>query len=251
MPRYGRALLVVLLVLTAGCAGGGSPPSDPEAEQAVSRLANASADVTAYRAAGTGRAELTDSDRTKTLEFDRRIAVNRTTERGRVTVTAPEENETGYLAPDGLYAPCFSVDVVNKPDAWYAAVPMEGDWADHDTLGVVRRTLANSSVQYEGAETVRGRDAVVVVAHPSGEAIATMKRQFEATSDGGVGSVKSATVRAWIGNETGRLLRMESVVESKERGVTLTQRSTVTFEYDVNVSVPLPERLVDAQSDCP
>lgn len=251
MSRHVRALLAVALLLTAGCLGSGPPPSDPAAERAVSRAVNASTDVTDYRVAGTGRAELTNGDRAKTVRFSRQTAVNRTARRGRVTVRSRGENETGYLAPDGFYVPCYSVNVVNRPDAWHAAIPIRNNWTDHDPLGIARRTLAGSSVQYEGAEAVRGRDAVVVVAHPTGEALDALKRQFEATSDAGVGRITSVTVRAWIGNETGRLLRTESVVESTKRSATLTQHMTLAYEYGGNVSVSLPERLVDSEGDCP
>lgn len=243
-------LACLALLASAGCLGGGPPPSDPAAERVVADAVNASADVTAYRAGGGGTATARRGGDERSVSFDRETAVNRTTRRGRVTVATRDEERPAYLVDDAYYVPCYASRYVNVPDAWYAASDVT-DWRTNDSLGSFLRLAAGASVQSAGTARVDGANATVVDAYPSADALAESKRRFDSVSDGDVGRIDDARVRLWVANDTGRVLRVRSVVNSTVDGVSLTQRTTLDYEYGANVSVAAPARLVSSKDACP
>lgn len=243
-------LACLALLASAGCLGGGPPASDPAAERVVSDAVNASADVTAYRASGGGTATARRGDDERSVSFERETAVNRTTRRGRVTVATRDEERTAYLVDDAYYVPCYASRYVNVPDAWYAASDV-ADWRTNDPLGAFLNVSAGAHAQLAGTARVDGANATVVDAYPSADALADSKRRFESVSDGDVGAIDDARVRLWVANDTGRVLRVRSVLNSSTNGVSLTQRTTLDYEYGANVSVATPARLVDSKDACP
>jgi hypothetical protein len=244
------SFLLALLVVSSGCLGfGGPPPSDPAAERAIDRMANASAGVDTYRVDGRGLAVAVRGDDEQRMSFTRTALVNRTAERARVTVETHDDSETAYLGSDAYYRLCHDSRYVNVEDAWYPETTIDGEWRDYDTLGTMRRTLQNASVQSAGGATVDGEDTTVVEAHLSADDVETMRRQAE-TGGLEVGDIESATVTVWISNETDRIVTVESDVESTVDGVTLTQETTFRYTYGGRVNVTLP-RTVDSEDACP
>lgn len=70
-------------------------------------------------------------------------------------------------------------------------------------------------------------------------------------SDGDVGAIEDARIRLWVANDTRRILRVRSVVNSSTNGVSITQRTTLDYAYGANVSVTAPAHLVDLEDACP
>ncbi|GAA0290049.1 hypothetical protein [Halarchaeum salinum] len=241
----------LVLLVSAGCLGGGGPPpSDPAAERVVSDAVNASADVTEYRATGGGTATARRGGDERSVSFEREAAVNRTTRRGRVTVSSRDEERTAYLVDDAYYVPCYASRYVNVPDAWYAASEV-ANWRTNDSLGVFVNVSAGAPVQSAGPARIDGVNATVIDAYPTAAALADSKRRFESVSDRDVGAIEDARIRLWVANDTRRILRVRSVVNSSTNGVSITQRTTLDYAYGANVSVTAPAHLVDSEDACP
>lgn len=235
------ALLLAAVLLSAGCLGTGvfgpsRPPSDERAIDAVDRGLRTAADVDSYRFSVDGRVRATREGETRSVDVAGSGVVNAGRRQMNATTRTRGTTRSAYVTGYTAYTECPRLGWGREDLARSAP------WIEHTPLGRQLALLNRSNVYWRGTETVDGTEAAVVVARPT-------EREFGSLADargtGGPdldgGNLKNATVTAWLGTETGHLLRTRIDIRVVQGGATATATLTVGFSgYDEPVTVERP-----------
>ena len=247
------ALLLATLLVTTGCLGGvfgpSRPPSDERALDAVDRSLAASADVTSFRFSLDGRAEATSDGDTRTVDLSGGGVANVSRRRLNATTRTRGTARSSYVDGYTAYTECARVGWAREN------LNRSAVWADYTPLGQQLALLNRSNVYWRGTRTVDGTETVVVTAWPTRRelrSVAAARGTGGPDLDGR--NVENVTVTAWIGTETGRLLRTRSEIRVARRGATATATLTLRFtDYGEPVEVERPSFDEDGlwETGCP
>ena len=242
------ALSLVVLLMSAGCAGLGPGDAEPTAEELQDRALERMASVDSYRFNATTTAETVEA----TFRSEVDGAVNRTTRRavfGATTrVDAGEatneqvldmyvDDRTVYVSLAGQNR-WRSIDAGELP-ATATFGGADPSW-ENDRVERQRALLENASVEAVGDETVDGRQTTVIETTPANGSTATA---LESTSTGGPlpagAAIESVELTQWVTDE-GYVLRSETraVVTVQGQTVNVTTRT----EFDDLGEPVRPER---------
>jgi hypothetical protein len=222
------ALLLAAVLTTTGCLGGvvgpSRPPSDERALDAVDRSLSTATDVTSYRFALDGRAEATGDGDGLSVDLSGSGVANVTQRRLNATTRARGSARSVYVTGYTAYTECARIGWARED------LTRPTPWVDYTPLGQQLALLNHSNVYWRGTETIEGTEAAVVTAWPTRRELRSMA---DARGTGGPdldgGNVENVTVTAWIGAETGRLLRTRSEIRVTRRGATATATLTLRF----------------------
>lgn len=234
------ALLVALLVTTAGCASleqSSQPPSDDRATAALDRARTALQNVSTYRYRIDGEVSATDGDRTIRADVQGDGAVDATARQvlGRTTVRG--ETRRHWVVGDRIYTECSEMgwgrSNRSTDEPWMAVTPVAGQLA----------VLSETPVYWRGYTEYDGQTASVIVAHPSAETLQQSMADGAGSSPGVVDGAKvtNATQTVWLDPDTGLPIAVRRTVAIESRGA--TGQATVTIEasdYDEPVDVEAP-----------
>ncbi len=247
-----RPPLVVLLVavlVTAGCVGplGASrPPSDQQAVETLNRTDRALEAVTTYRVRTNGTATLSAGDREETQTL---------TTRTRVNVTARQVNSTGrqsdpYLQGTGerrAYVTGYTAYTECKLTGWGQRNLSESrPWVAYTPLGSQLAVFDQTPVYWRGTQQLDGRETAVIRAYPTGEEFDAAAGPWSIAVDPDDAILRNATLTLWVDTETWRprQLRHETVWRN---GGTVRLNATVRFtDYNEPTPVTRPSFREDA-----
>lgn len=247
------ALLLASLLVMTGCLGGvfgpSRPPSDERALDAVDRGLTAAGDVASYRFSVDGRVEATGDGDTRTIDLSGGGVANVTRRRLNATTRARGAARSSYVDGYTAYTECTRIGWAREN------LTRSTPWIDHSPLGQQLALLNRSNVYWRGTRTLDGTEAAVVTAWPTQQELRSVA---DARGTGGPdldgGNVENVTVTAWIGVETGRLLRTRNEIRVARGGATATATLTLRFTgYDEPVDVERPSFDGDAlwETGCP
>lgn len=242
------ALVVVALLVTSGCLGfGGSsqPPSDERALDALDRAQDALADVDSYRATIDGHAEARANDETITVDLSGNETANVSARQ--VIATAKVSGDRGSPVRSGT-----RVTYINSSTAYSECSRLgwgrhnlseSHSWVTYTTLGQQLELMNRSNVYWQGTETLDGTETAVIVAHPTKEVLdAVPDVQSSSPTNFDETKVENASVTAWVGNDTGRLLQAKRDFEVSSAGATATVTATIRFtDYNQLTSITAPD----------
>ncbi len=257
LPVPFAALLLLVLVVTAGCLGSvrfhALPDSDPEAVGLVERSVAASRNATGVEYAIGGRAVASKDDREESIEFEGNGSANVTARRAHLRVSGGDDAEEHYVDGYTAYSLCPRSHYVNVEEAWLATdLPGNRSWLSYTPLGGLDEILAISKAYDRGTATVDGEEVREVVLRPNPAELDAL--QSRAIYPGGDrpnrGSLENATVTLWIDPDSA--LTRKAAVErvSSTRGVRLEERLVYEFGYGPT-RVALPNRTVETEDACP
>lgn len=240
------ALLLVAVLLTSGCLGGPSrPPSDQRALDALNHSQDAMAEVTSYRTTVDGRVTATGNDEERTVSLTGTVAVNASTQQMNATASAGErQNFPGrsgtqrtYIDGYTTYAECARIN-------WERQNLSESrPWLTYTPVGQQLAVLDETNVYWNGTEPVDGREAGVILAHPTQDELQAVPNvRNSGASDIADSNLDNATLRLWIDTDSGRPLKARRHIRVSESGTTAT--ATVTFrftDYNEPTTVTVPE----------
>ncbi|PSP45676.1 hypothetical protein BRC63_01155 [Halobacteriales archaeon QH_10_70_21] len=244
------ALILVVALVTSGCAGVLGPsraPSDERAVDAVDRSRVALANVTSYRASFDGRVEATGDGEQVTVTVTGDVVVD---------VAARKMNATGETE-DASHAtgPAFDPTQSTYVDGYTASIECsrvgwarqnlstDHPWTTYTPAGQQLALLNRTNVYWRGTETVDGTETAVVVAYPTEEELGSVPGiEGRGAADFGDANLENATVTVWLDTETDRPVRARREIRASRGGSTATAVSTFRFtDYDEPTTVTKPE----------
>ena len=250
MPRQALTVSLLLLVVTAGCAGvlDDPPPRDDRAVAALEETRAAVEAAETYRydtdlhveARGDGRTRRVDARVTGTVDVAGK----------RMNSTTEVEGETlrGYVVNRTAYQECGRMNAF-----WGVENRTADDW---DSLTPAYRQLSllsDAALRFEGGATVDGRDATLVVGEPSPAALSQYDEDRSRPLFGGP-EVRDVRMAVWIDNATDRPLRTRLSFEVADGDNTANARMETRFSgYDEPVAIEVPEEAFEDQLElgCP
>lgn len=238
MPRTAFALLCTVLIVTTGCLGvfDRRPPSDDRAVEARERFAAAVDDADSYRFESRIGVVATAGDESRSVRATGEGVVSRSERRIRSTGESGGDHRRSYTRNYTAYRECaepwggWGVDELDESTPWVEYTP----------LGRYRAILNDSRVYWGGTETVDGTETVVVVAHPTKEALTSTTSSRAGTDLGGV-DLKNATLKLWLDRESDLPVRSLLRIEIERGGATGTATVRTTYaDYGAPVNVSTP-----------
>jgi hypothetical protein len=253
-------LVVVALLVTAGCQGlygSSASPSDQRAVDAVDRAQEAALDVTSYRYTTDGQVQMRDDSRSRSVEQTGGGTVDVNQQRANVTVRIRGDTRVGLRETRMGHLDGYTFDVECSRLGWARYNLTESTrWLNYTPLGRQLALLDRTNVYWNGTETVDGVETAVVTAHPTERQLQTNRNLPPGTdvTQGGA-TVQNATVRVWINTETDRIHKARREIRVRGDGTTAVAATTFHFsEYNdpVNVTRPSFERSgSEWKGDCP
>jgi len=241
-----RAILVVFLVVTAGCQGLGGPseaPSDQRAVDAVNQAQATARNITSYRATIDGTVRISDTRRTESVEITGDGIVNVHRQRANMTVNTRGDTRVGFRHTRRVYVDGYTLDTECSRMGWARYNLTESNrWLNYTSLGQQLTLLDLTSVYWNGTERVDGVETAVVTAHPTEQ---QLQRSWSLPT-GNVGTAggatfQSATVRVWINTETHRIRKVQREIRVRANEKTAVVTTTFHFtEYDDPTNITRP-----------
>ena len=250
MTRPALHAALLLLVLTAGCAGflDDPPPRDDRAVAALEETRTAVEAAETYRYATDLHVEARGDGRTRRV--DARVTGTVDVAARRMNSTTEVEGETlrGYVVDRTAYRECGRMGAF-----WGVENRTAEDW---DTLTPAYRQLSllsDGALRFEGGATVDGRDATLIVGEPTPAALQRYEEDRSRPLFGGP-EVRNVRMEVWIDDRTDRPLRTRLRFEVADGGNVATARMETRFSgYDEPVSIEVPEEAFEDQLElgCP
>lgn len=255
-----HTLLVVALLLTAGCqglSGSSASPSDHRAVEAVDRAQAEARNVASYRFTVEGQVQIHDKGRTESVEVTGDGIVN--VDRQRMNLTVGSRGNSPVVHPGSrmAYLDGYTLDMECSRMGW-ARYNLTGStrWLNFTPLGQQLALLDRTNVYWNGTEVVDGVETSVVTAHPTEQQLRT-NQNLPTTGTGtqGGANVQNATVRVWINAETDRIRKVRREIHVRGDGSTAV--ATITFRFadyndPTNVTRPsFEESGFEWEGDCP
>lgn len=239
-----RALLVAVLLATAGCAGvfgPDRPPSDERALDQLNRSGAAVTDVDSYRYRVDGRVEASKGDEEASATIEGSGVVDVADRRMMVTLRSEGETQFGgderraYLLGRTRYTECplagWGRENLSAEDPWLSLTP----------VGRQLALLNETDVYWRGTRELDGQAANVVVAYPTKEELIAADTRSTDTTDLEGANVQNVTVRVWFDAATHRPLESRIEIDLRKDGATATVDLTTRFEeYGAPVNVTPP-----------
>lgn len=239
------SVVLVLLVLGAGCLGiGGEPDRTDSAEATLADVNSAIQDVRTYRAQtdlqATAVADGEEISRSATIVGE----VNTTQKRSKTTLQMAGENRTVYLDNRTVYQECES------PWGWAnESVDVEGQWVTGTTLGRHVELLDSGDLRLETTDALADEGAVALVGHPSTEALEEYREESTQPAVGGP-KIENVSVRLVVDNQTHRPVRGSMSFEAAGDGATATVRMQTMFSaYGDHIRISIPQNVTDSDFD--
>lgn len=239
------SVVLVLLVLGAGCLGlGGEPDRSEQAEATLADVQSAVQDVTTYRAQtdlnATAVAEGEEISRAATIVGE----VNATQKRSKTTLRMADETRTVYLDNRTAYQECDS------PWGWAnESVDEDGQWIEATTLGRHVELFDSGDLRLETTEAIAEDGAVLLVGSPSKEALQEYREDSAQSAFGGT-KIENVTARLVVDNGTHRPVRGSMYFEAVGDGATATVRMQTTFsDYGEPIRISIPENVTEDDFD--
>lgn len=232
-PRV--SVLVAAMLVLSGCLGlGGSdlPPSDQRAVAALENAQEAVHRIDSYRATIDGHVSARSADESAALDFTVEEAANVTTREVNATVEvsarggSPFDSGTRmtYISGYRAYSECARM-------GWGRHnLSSDRSWVSYTSVGQQLALLNRTNVYWEGAGTVDGAEASVIVAHPTKAQLQggpTVQNSRVTDFEGA--TVDNAPVRVWLSNRTDRPLKARREIEISRDGATATATATIRF----------------------
>lgn len=255
-----QTLLVVALLVTAGCQGlygSSDPSSDRRAVDAVDQAREAALNVTSYRFTIDGQVRIRDNSQTEAVEVTGDGIVDVDRQRANVTVGTRGDTRVGLRDTRMAYLDGYTLDIECSRLGWARYNLTESTrWLDYTSLGRQLALLDRTNVYWNGTETVDGVETAVVTAHPTEQQLQTNQNlpAGNVGTEGGA-TFQNATVRVWIDTETDRILKAQREIHVRGDGTTAV--ATITFhfsEYNEPTNVTRPsfeESGSEWKGDCP
>ncbi|MFB6081658.1 MAG: hypothetical protein ABEJ67_02435 [Halanaeroarchaeum sp.] len=231
-------LVVLAMVVLAGCAGTADSPAPPSDERALDVLAsaqNASATVGSYRFTVEGVVTASSEGDSRRIEMRGSGSVDVANRRMIARTHVRDRSQTVFVNGTTAIAECPSMgwdrrNVTATP--WIAATP----------LGRSLESLTETQVYWRGTDVVNGTTTAVIVAYPSLDVTGRDGTSGYASGLIGEGpTVHNVTQTTWIDRKTGRVLRVRRTVSLSVDGASGTATVSVRFDdYGANVSVDRP-----------
>ena len=241
---------LVLLVVTAGCAGVFEEPP-PRNDRAVAALEETRAAVEAaetYRYETDLHVEARGEGRTRRVDVRVTGAVDVLEKRMNSTTHVDGDRLRGYLHNRTAYQECDRMGAF-----WGVENRTVDDW---DTLTPAYRQLSlleEGALHWEGGATVGGRDATLIVGEPTPTALWQYQEDRSRPLFGGP-EVRDVRMAVWIDNRSDRPVRTRLSFEMADGGNTARARMDTRFsEYDEPVAIEVPEEAFEHQLEfgCP
>ena len=228
-----RVILVVFLVVTAGCQGldgSSEAPSDRRAVDAVNQAQAVAHNITAYRVTLDGHVSTSDSSRTESVEITGDGSVNVHRQRANLTVNTRGDTGVGFGHTRKAYVDGYTLDAECSRMGWARYNLTESNrWLNYTSLGQQLTLLDLTSVYWNGTERIDGVETAVVTAYPTEQ---QLQRSWNLPT-GNVGAAggatfQNATVRVWINTETHRIRKVQREIHVRGNGKTAV--ATITME---------------------
>lgn len=239
------SVVLVLLVLGAGCLGfGGAPDRSNQAEATLADVHEAIENVTTYRAQtdlhATAVANGEEISRSATIVGE----VNATQMRSEATLRMSGETRKAYLDNRTAYQKCDS------PWGWAnQSVDIDGQWIDATTLGRHVALFDSGDLRLETTDSLAEEEAVALVGRPSNEAIQEYREDSTQPAFGGT-NIENVTVRLVVDNRTHRPIRGSIYFEAVGDGATATVQMRTRFrDYTEPVRISIPENVTEDDFD--
>ena len=229
-----RAVLVAVLLMTAGCQGlyGSSvPASDPKAVEALQQSQAASLDVTSYRYTIDGQVQIRQESRERSVEITGQGIVDVDRQRANETIHTRGDTAVGQRGTRAGYVDGYTLSVSCARVGWARHNLTESTrWFNYTVLGRQLALLDRTNVYWNGTEVVDGVETAVVTAHPTERQLETNHNlpTGEVGTSGGA-AFQNATLRAWIDTETGRVLKVRREIRVRADGS--TGEATITYHF--------------------
>lgn len=227
-----HAAIAVCLVL-AGCSALG--PDHTRQDRAVEALADARDAVNAtdgYRFDGDLRVVATADGETRRVEVATNGSVDAAERRMHSTAVRDGETYESYVTDRTVYRECGGPMAM---DLWGVENVTVDDWTMATPAARQLALLESGSIYYNGTRTLDGREAVLLVGHPTTKALTKYQERRDRSLLGGP-SVEHATVRVWLDAESHRPLRSAVRFEVSQGGNSAS--ATVDMRFDDYGSAP-------------
>jgi len=210
------ALVLAVVLVTAGCSGllGPSrPPSDQRALDAVNRSQEAVADVESYRFALDGHVTATDGDERGALDVTGEGVANVSRQRLNATISADDGSAPAPMhdATRSAYVTGYTAYTECRVGWGRENLTRSTPWVDHTPLGRELALLNRTDVYWRGTETVNGTEAAVVVAYPTKGELQSLA-DAQGTTDFEDANVKNVTETVWFDTGSWRPLKVRREV---------------------------------------
>jgi len=228
------ALVVVVLVVTAGCqgfTGSSAPPSDQQAVDAVAQAQDVSRNVTAYRVSIDGHVEIRDDSRSESIEIAGDGVVNTNRQRMNVTLGAQGDTQVGLRDTRRAYVDGYTLTTECSRLGWARHnLTKSTPWFNYTPLGQQLTLLDRTNVYWNGTDIVNGTETAVVTAYPTEDKLqANQNLPTGNIGTQGSATLDNATVRVWTDTETHRVRKVQR--EIHVRGDGATGVATITFRF--------------------
>ncbi|WP_311173562.1 hypothetical protein [Halobellus ordinarius] len=253
-------LVVLALVVTAGCQGlygSSAPPSDQQAVDAVTQAQEASGNVTAYRVSIDGQVEISDDSRSESVNLTGDGLVNVDRQQANVTIGAVGDTRVGLRDTRMAYVDGYTLTTECSRLGWARYNLSDSTrWFNYTPLGQQLTLLDRTNVYWNGTERVNGVETAVVTAYPTEDQLqANQNLPTGNVGTQGSATLDNATVRVWISTETHRVRKVQR--EIHVRGDGATGVATITFRFTdynepTNITRPtFEESGTEWKSGCP
>lgn len=239
-------LLIVALLVTAGCQGlygSSDAPSDRRAVDAVDRAQEATLDVASYRYTTDGQVRMRDDGRSRSVELTGGGTVDVNREQANMTVRIRGDTRVGLRETRMAYLDGYTFDIECSRLGWARHNLTESTrWLNYTPLGRQLALLDRTTVYWNGTETVDGVDTAVVTAHPTEQQLRT-NRNLPPGNDVTRGSAtfQNATVRVWLNTETDRIHEVRREIRVRGDGKTAVATTTFHFsDYNAPTAITRP-----------
>lgn len=243
-------LLLVVALVTSGCAGVLGPsraPSDQRAVDAVDRSRAAMQDVTSYRTEVDGHVEATGDGEQVTVDMTGDVVVDVSARQMNATGEVEDASHGGGPAFDSTqstYVDGYTASV-ECPRVGWARQNLSADnpWTTYTPAGQQLALLNRTNVYWRGTETVDGVETAVVVAYPTEEELESVPGiEGRGAADFEDANLENATVTVWLDTRTDRPVKAQREIRASRGGSTATAVSTFRFtDYDEPATVTEPE----------
>lgn len=259
-PSTPGTLLVVALLLTAGCQGlygSSDAPSDQRAVDAVNQAQEETRNISYYQFTTDGQVQIRANSRSESVEVMGNGIVNVDRQRANVTGHTRGDSRVGLRDTRMAYLDGYTLDIECSRLGWARYNLTESTtWLNYTSLGQQLALLDRTNVYWNGTETVNGAETAVVTAHPTEQQLQTNQNlpPGNAVTRGGA-ALQNATVRVWIDTETDRIHKVRREIHVRGDGTTAV--ATITFHFSeyndpTNVTRPsLEESGHQWTGDCP
>lgn len=238
MDRPALHLAVAACLVLAGCSALG--PDHTRDERAVDALADARDAVDAtdtYRFDGDLRVVATADGETERVAIGTNGTVDAAERRMRSTTVRDGEAYESYVINRTAYRECGGPVGM---DLWGVENVTTDDWTTATPAARQLALLESGSLSHNGTRTVDGEEAVLLVGHPTTEALTKYQERRDRSPLGGP-SVDDAEVRVWLDAESHRPLRSAVRFEVSQGGNSASASIEMGFgDYDSDLSVDVP-----------